>query len=208
MLLDRLDEGLHAGDRQLLQLLNDLKTLLGGNAAGASIGDQAVGPERAEVAAGGHIVWPQLKANAGGLKGATADFEGQRIVAEEPEMAGAGPRRDARQHRHARPEHTRLRQGIEIGGRGRLQFRQSARLLGKPAEAVCHEHHDLGVVFLRKFPHQIVFVHGQTPQQGRPGGPQTRYRHSLGGVLPCGPAPSIVAQGIRAFTHCLPTDPA
>ena len=163
VLLDRLHERLHAGDLHGLEFFHDREALLRGDPAGAAIGDLAGGVEGAEVAAGGDVVGPEFEADAGGLEGAAADLELEGVVAEQAEVPGAGAGRDARQHRHARAARAPGGEPVEVGGGGRFELGLAPRIQRQAAEAVGHEHHDLGGVLLGEFADQFVLFHGGVP---------------------------------------------
>ena len=55
---------------------------------------EAVGVERAEVAACRDVTGPQLEVEAGGRQRAPPELERLRVVAEQPEVAGPRARRD------------------------------------------------------------------------------------------------------------------
>ena len=99
VLLDRLDEHLDAGNLHLAELDGQRAALFAGDAAGAAVGDVAGGVERAEVAADGHVLRPQLEADAGGLQRPAADQVLDRIVAEQAQVAGSAAGGDARRDR-------------------------------------------------------------------------------------------------------------
>ena len=67
MLLDRLDEDLDAGYRDLSQLDRQRRALFGGYPTRPTVGDVPLGVQRAEVAADGHVVGPQLEPHSSGL---------------------------------------------------------------------------------------------------------------------------------------------
>ena len=140
MLLDRLDEHLDAGHFHLAELDGQRGALLGGDAAGAAVGDVAGGVEGAEIAADGHVLRPQLEAHAGGLQGPAADQVLDRVVAEQGQVSGPAAGGNARGdgiHASLDPVFC---QGVQIGGLGGLQFRRPARLDRQPAQPVGHQH--------------------------------------------------------------------
>jgi hypothetical protein len=120
------------------QELADGGGLLGGEAAGAAVGDGAVGVEGAEVDPGGHVAGLELEADAGRGQGAPADLVFQRVVAEQAEVAGAGPGGDAPGDRVVEPQGALAGQPVEVGGVG---LGELGAPLGGPvaAEAVHHQ---------------------------------------------------------------------
>ena len=155
VLADGLDERLHAVELDLLQLGAEFGATLGRDAAGAAVGDLAVGVDGAEVAARGDVGGLQVEVDAGGLEDAAADRVDHRVVAEEREVAGPAAGRDAvadRQREAARAVagdvvEVRRPGGFELGAAG-LRVRQAA-------EAVHDEQHDLGVGLLGKLADEV-----------------------------------------------------
>ena len=72
----------------------------------------------------------------------------ERVVAEQPQVARAAARRDARLDRNAAAADAAPGQRVEIRRAGRFQLGHAARLQRQPAQAVGHQHHDFGIVFL------------------------------------------------------------
>ena len=68
--------------------LRELDAALGGDAPGAAIGDPAAAVDGAEVAAGGQVVRPQVEIDAQRLQHAAPHRVGERVVAEQAEVAG------------------------------------------------------------------------------------------------------------------------
>ena len=117
------------------------------------------GVERAEVAADGHVLRPQLEADAGGLQGPAADQVLDRIVAEQAQVSGPAAGGNARGdgiHASLDPVFC---QGVQIGGLGGLQFRRSARLDRQPAQPVGHQHDDLRLVRGFQVADELLNIH-------------------------------------------------
>jgi hypothetical protein len=89
------DEQLGAVQAHLAgEQLADAGRLLGGEPAGAAVDDPAIAGEGGEVDARGHVAGLQLEADPGGRQSAAADLVGERVVAEQSQVPGAGPGRD------------------------------------------------------------------------------------------------------------------
>jgi len=120
---------------------------LGLDAAGAAVGDQAVGVERAEVRPGGDVARLQFQAKAKRLNDASADLDFQRVVAEQPEVAGTAAGRDAVRGGDQPALRRVLGQGVEIGRDRRLERGLVIRGgSGDIAEAVHHQQSHFGPV--------------------------------------------------------------
>src|SRR6516164_5537210 len=91
MLLHRLDEHLDARELDPAQALGELQVDLGREASGAPVRDTAGSVHGAEVAARGDVARAQVEFDAERLQHAPPDLIVERIVAEEPEMAGPLP---------------------------------------------------------------------------------------------------------------------
>ena len=74
-----------------VEILADPDVLLGRDAAGPAVGDEAV-PDRGEVAAGDEVVPADLDARAQGLEDAPAELVFKRIVAEKGQVRRAAAR--------------------------------------------------------------------------------------------------------------------
>src|SRR4029453_13542727 len=95
MLLDGLDDELDPVDLDRTQPVAELDAELGGDAAGAPVGDPPVGVHGAEVAPCRPVPPLEMEVGAEGLEQGPAHWMLQRIVAEEPEVARSAPRGDA-----------------------------------------------------------------------------------------------------------------
>ena len=124
------------------QQLADGGRLLGGQPAGPAVGDDPVGVQGAEVDPGGHVAGLELEADAGRRQGAPADLVGERVVAEQAEVAGARPGGDAAGHRVVEAQGALAGQPVEVGGAG---LGELGAALGGPvaAEAVHHQQEGL-----------------------------------------------------------------
>ena len=100
--------------------------------------DAAVAVEGGEVDPGGDVARAQLEADAGGRQRPPADLVGERVVAEQPEVAGAGPRGDAAGDRVVQAEGAFAGQPVEVG-RARLGQLRAALDGAVAAEAVHHQ---------------------------------------------------------------------
>ncbi len=65
---------------------------------------------------GGHVARLELEADAGRRQGAAADLVGERVVAEQAEVAGARPGGDAPGHRVVEAQGALAGQPVEVGG--------------------------------------------------------------------------------------------
>src|SRR5881296_1612220 len=95
MLLDRFDDELDPVDLDRTQAVAELDAEIGGDAAGAPIGDPPVSVHRAEVAPGGHVARLEMGVEADPFQRPAAHRMLERIIAEEPEVLRSAPRRDA-----------------------------------------------------------------------------------------------------------------
>jgi len=97
---------------------------LGRDAAGAAVGDDAFGIERAEVRARGYIAVLEFHAESERFDDAAANLEFQRVVAEKSEVSRPAAGRDAGRDRN----HPALRgvfgERVEVRGRSRFQGRE------------------------------------------------------------------------------------
>ena len=160
MFLHRFDEDFDAGDLDVAKPDRERRAFFGRDAAGAAVGDVALGVDRAEVGADGDVAVFELEADAGRFERAAADHVLQRVVAEQAEVARAAAGADAGQHRDAAAEDAGFGERVEVRRFGRFQFGQAARLLRQAAEAVGDVHDDLGVVFDVQFASEFMDVHG------------------------------------------------
>ena len=92
---------------------------------------------------------------AGGTQRAPPELETRGVVAEQPEVAGAGAGSDARSHGLDHAGDALGRKAVEVGRVGFLELR-AVLGVGVSAEAVHHHEHDLGVGGLD----QRVELHG------------------------------------------------
>jgi hypothetical protein len=100
------------------QQLADAGRLLGGQPPGPAVGDVPVGSKGAEVHPGGDVAWLQLEADPGRREGAAADLVGQRVVAEQAEVAGARPGGDAAGDGVVQAKGALAGHPVEVGGVG------------------------------------------------------------------------------------------
>ncbi len=162
MFLAGLDDDLRVADffhfrgEQRAQFLARLRR----DAAGAAVGDNALGVERAEVGARGHVAGLQFQAQPQRLDDAAAHLEFQRVVAEQAEMPRPAAGRDAGRGGN----HAALRgvfaQRVEVR-RGRGFQRRQVKLLrgGDVAEAVEHDQREFGFGFQCQFGIKRVQIH-------------------------------------------------
>src|SRR5262245_18515432 len=68
---------------------------LGWDTAGAAIGDNAFGVDRGEGGAGSDVAGLEIDAEAERFEDAAANLEFERVITEQPEMAGTAAGRDA-----------------------------------------------------------------------------------------------------------------
>ena len=84
----------------------------------------------------------------------------QRVVAEQPEVAGAAAGANAGADRNAAAQDAGLGERVEVGRIRRFQLGATARLLRQAAQAIAHVHDDLRGVFDVQFARKSVEVHG------------------------------------------------
>src|SRR5262249_11308310 len=108
------DEHFDAGDLDRGQLVAHGDAALGGGAAGAAIGDQALVVHSAKIAANGDIALSDLKIDAEGFEDAAADAVFERIVTEQGEVAGTAAGRDAGQHGDRQAADAFAGAGVEV----------------------------------------------------------------------------------------------
>ena len=142
MLFDRFDREFYAIYFDPLQQFHQFLAGLGRKAARAAVGHEAGLIHRAEIPAGGHIVWTQVKINAERFQHASPDLIVDRVIAKNGEMPGTAARGYPRPHRDGQPQDRLSGQRIQVGSAGRLQFCLPARLLRQPAQAVQNDHCD------------------------------------------------------------------
>ena len=119
--------------------------------------------ERAEIAADGHVLRPQLEADAGGLQRPAADQMFYRVVAEKAQVSRPAAGGDARGDRIQASLDAVFCQGVQIGGFGGLQFRRSARLDRQSAQPVGHQHHDFRLIGGFQFADELLNIHVGPP---------------------------------------------
>ena len=119
------------------QQLADAGRLFGGQPSGPAVGDDPVGVQGAEVDPGGDVARQELEADAGRRQGAPADLVGERVVAEQAEVAGARPRCDAAGDRVVQPQGALAGQPVEVGGAGLGEL--GAALGGAVATQAVHD---------------------------------------------------------------------
>jgi len=83
----------------------------------------------------------------------------QRVVAEQPEVAGAAAWGNAGQHGSRKSADAFADAGIEIGGSGGLQLGFAALFHGQSAQAIGYHQDDFGGGRLAQAPDQVVDVH-------------------------------------------------
>ena len=104
------EEDLHAGHvHRRLEPLDDGLRLGVGDAPGAPVGDRAVGASVARLPRAATSPATQLEVESGRRQRAAAQLELLGVVAEQAEVAGARPRRDARADRARRDRRCRRR---------------------------------------------------------------------------------------------------
>ena len=117
------------------------------DATGAPVGDQAIGVESAEVSTGGNVARLQLQSKAKRLDDAATDLNLERIVAKQPEVAGAAAGRDAVRRRDQPAQRGVLGQDVEVGGGRRLERGLVIRGgSGDIAEAIHHQQGHFGSI--------------------------------------------------------------
>ena len=134
VLPDRLDEQLDAVQADRSQLVHETPAHVGADPAGAPVGDRAVRPERAEVAADRDVVRAQIEVDPERLEHAAADAVPQRIVAEQAEVPRPAAGRDAGHHRDRQAAHVARRPGRRGSGSTPSPARSArpARSAGRP----------------------------------------------------------------------------
>src|SRR2546429_325580 len=118
----------------------------GRDPAGAPVGDLPRAVDRAEVPARGDVAGAQVELDAERLEDAAPDLIVERIVAEEPEVAGPAARRDARRDVADEAAGGLGGEQGEIGQVSRLELRASSVGSREPAEALARDEGDLGGV--------------------------------------------------------------
>ena len=132
---------------------------LGGDAAGAAVGDQTLLVHGAEVAPRRQIVGPQVEADAQGLQDTAADVVDERVVAEEGQVRRAAAGGYAASDGQAEAARALGGQPVQVWGMGGFQFRRAARLDGQSAQAIHDQEHDLARPRLRQPAHQVEICH-------------------------------------------------
>ena len=102
---------------------------------------------------------PTGKLNPERLENSAADSVFQRIVAEQPEVAGPAAGGYSRQNRNTQSGHAIAGARVQIGGTRGFQFGQTARRQGEPAEAVRNHKNNIGFRRFAQFANEIVCVH-------------------------------------------------
>ena len=82
MLFNRFDEDFDARNRDRLQQLNNFGAFFRRDTSGATIRNEPVLVDRAEVATNAHIVRSDRKRNASRFQNAATDLENERVVTE------------------------------------------------------------------------------------------------------------------------------
>ena len=145
------EEDLHARHAHRgLEPLDDGLRLGVGNAPGAPVGDRAVRRQCGEVAAGGDVAGFQLEVETGGRQRTASELELLGVVAEQAEVPGARPGRDAGADRLDEAGAAVGGEPVEVGGDGFLEL-GAVFGVGVTAEAVHHDEEDLGVGGLDQF---------------------------------------------------------
>ena len=143
ILLHRLDEDLDPRQLDPPEPFGQLQVDLGREPSRAPVDDLSGGVDRAEVPARGDVARAQVELDAERLEDTAPDLVLERIVAEQPEMAGAASRRDP--GRYVTDEAARRVGGElrEIRQAGRLELRATGLGSREPAEAVERDENDL-----------------------------------------------------------------
>src|SRR5262249_58798993 len=115
------------------------------------VGDGAVAGERAEVAPSGDVARSQIEVEPGRAERTASELEALGVVAEQTEVPGAGPGRDAGADRFDETGDRFGREPVEIRRRGLLEF-GAVLGVGIAAEAVHDDQQDLRVRGLDQSP--------------------------------------------------------
>ena len=146
VLFNRFDEDFDAGDRNRLQELNDFGAFFRRNTTGATVGNEAVLVDRAEIATNANVVRTDRERNARRFENAATNLEDERIVTEEPEVSGTAAGRNAGQDREGHAADALGGEFIEIRRVGGFEFGRSARLERESADTVGDDHDNFTAV--------------------------------------------------------------
>ena len=155
----RLDEDFDARDFDVFEEFNDFDRFFRRNAARATVGDEAVFVDRAEVATDADVVRADRERDAGGFENAATDLEDERIVTEEAEVARAAAGGNARENREGHTGNALGGELIEIRRRRGFQFGRPARLQRKTADTVRNDHNDFTAFIGFEGLNQLVQFH-------------------------------------------------
>ncbi len=143
VLSHRPHDQVHAGNLDLLEEAAQARAGLGRNSTGATVGDQALGIHRAEVAPCGEVLVGELQVDPDGFQYAPPDAELERIVSEKAEVSRSAPRRDPRRDGVGQPQRPLGSQRVQMRRLRRLQLRLAVERARQPADAVHHQQDDL-----------------------------------------------------------------
>ena len=150
---------LHTGQLDILQHGDPLGTFFGGDAPGAPVGNQAIGVNRAEIAAHRHIAGADLQANAGRFQYTAPNLVYQRVVTEQRQVSRTAARRNPARDRDAQPGAAFARQSVQIGRLGGFEFGLSILLARQPTETVHHQQQNLAALSRASSAHQVKVRH-------------------------------------------------
>ena len=126
------------------QQRHQLFTGFGGNAAGAAVGDDALGIQRGEIGAGANIARLQFQPQAKRFNYPAAHLEFQRVITKQAQMPGTTARRDARGNGNHAALGRIFGKFVKIGGMGGFQWGEIPLLLGgQVTQAIQHHQRQL-----------------------------------------------------------------
>ena len=131
------------GDEAGEDLDAEAGVLVGGDAPGPPVGDEAVGVERAEVDPGRHVAGLEREAHAGGRERSPPELVDEGVVAEDRQMAGAAAGGDAGSDDRVEAARPLAGQAVHVGRPCGVQL-GSALVGADAAEAVDEDEDDLG----------------------------------------------------------------
>ena len=117
---------------------------LGGDTPGPAVHQQARIVHGAEVAAGGNVAGAEVNLNSEGLQCAPAYQVLQGVVAEQGKVAGTAAGSNPRFDWRGQTTGALTCHCVQVGQARRLQLREASVGVGKTAQAVYHQHDDLG----------------------------------------------------------------
>ena len=153
-----LDEDFDAGNLDVLEDLHDFSALFGRNTTRATVGDESVFVDRAEVAADANVVRADRERDTRGFENAATDLEDERIVSKEAKVTRAATGGNAGKNRKRHAADAFLRKRVKVRGVRRFKFGQSARLQREAADTVGDYHNNLSAVGLQRL-NQFVQFH-------------------------------------------------